>query len=88
MKIFRRKVGVGMISQITFPWKAMTAMLWAAIMIQSIGFHSQFVFRDGMDGTKRDYKFTEPEVVAGMYTTSENGEDLQNLLDALMQIQK
>jgi len=80
VKIFRRKAGVGMISQITFPWKAMIAMLWVAIVIQSIGFHSQFVFRDGMDGTKRDYKFTEPKVLAGMRTTSENGEALQNLL--------
>ena len=80
VKIFRRKAGVGIISQITFPWKAMIAMLWAVIMIQSMGFHSQFVFRDGMDGTKRDYKFAGPEVVAGMYTTSGNGEALQSLL--------
>ena len=83
VKIFRRGAGVGMIRQITFPWKAMIAMLWAAIMIQSMGFHSQFVFRDGMDGTKRDYKFTEPEVLAGMHTTKRNGEALQSLLSYL-----
>ena len=80
VKIFRRKAGLGMISQITFPWKTMVAMLWAVIMIQSMGFHSQFVFRDGMDGTKRDYKFAEPKVLAGMQTTPENGEALQSLL--------
>ena len=80
VKIFRRKAGVGKIGQITFPWKAMIVMLWTMIMVQSIGFHSQFVFRDGMDGTRRDYKFTEPEAVAGMHTTWGNGEALQNLL--------
>ena len=83
VKIFRRKAGVGMMSQITFPWKAMVAMLWAAIMIQSAGFHSQFVFRDGMDGTQRNYRFEEPKVLAGMHTTRENGEALQTLMNYL-----
>ena len=83
VKLFRRKAGVGMISRITFPWKAMLAMLWAAIMIQSVGFHSQFVFRDGMDGTKRSYEFEEPKVLAGMRTTEGNGEALQTLLQYL-----
>ena len=83
VKIFRRKAGVGMISHITFPWKAMLVMLWAAIMIQSAGFHSQFVFRDGMDGTKRIYRFEEPEVLAGMRTTEQNGKSLQSLLQYL-----
>lgn len=83
VKLFRRKAGVGMISRITFPWKAMLAMLWAAIMIQSVGFHSQFVFRDGMDGTKRSYKFEEPKVLMGMRTTEGNGEALQTLLQYL-----
>ena len=80
VKIFRRKAGMGMLSQVTFPWKAMVAVLWAAIMIQSAGFHSQFVFRDGMDGTPRNYRFEEPKVLAGMYTTRENGEALQTLM--------
>lgn len=83
VKIFRRKAGVGMISQITFPWKAMVVMLWALIFIQSAGFHSQFVFRDGMDGTKRSYEFETPKVLAGMRTTEGNGEALQTLLQYL-----
>lgn len=83
VKIFRRKAGVGLISQITFPWKAMAAMLWAMIIIQSVGFHSQFVFRDGMDGSKRNYKFEEPKVLAGMHTTGVNGDALQDLLQYL-----
>lgn len=80
VKIFRRKAGGGMLGQITFPWKAMVAVLWAAIIIQSIGFHSQFVFRDGMDGAPRNYKFTEPKVLSGMYTTEGNGTAIQTLM--------
>ena len=80
VKIFRRKAGKGMISQITFPWKAMLAMLGVMIFIQSIGFHSQFSFRDGMDGTKREYTFKSPKVLAGMQTTEKNGEAIQGLL--------
>lgn len=80
VKMFRRRAGGKIWDRISFPWKAMVVMLWAAIMIQSIGFHSQFTFRDGMDGTKREYKFTSPTVLAGMYTTLGNGEAIQNLL--------
>lgn len=81
VKLFRRRGGVGILSQITFPWKAMVAMLWGIIIVQSMGFHSQFVFRDGMDGTKRDYRFEEPKVLADMYTTKANGEELQGLIE-------
>lgn len=83
VKIFRRKTDGGTKGQIAFPWKAMVVMLWSAIIVQSIGFHSQFTFRDGMDGTKRDYKFTEPKVLAGMHTTKENGVALQTLISYL-----
>ena len=79
VKVFRRRIG-GMTGQLAFPWKAMITMLWVMIMIQSVGFHSQFVFRDGMDGTKRTYQFTEPKVLAGMRTTPENGAAIQELL--------
>ena len=79
VKIFRRKVGPGILFQIGFPWKAMVAMLGAAILVQSVGFHSQFVFRDGMDGSKRNYIFENPKVLAGMKTTEKNGEALSGL---------
>ena len=58
----------------------MTAALGLMILIQSMGFHMQFVFRDGMDGTKRDTTLTEPSVVAGMKTTQANAESLSGLL--------
>ena len=80
VKIFRRKPGKGMISQITFPWKAMLTMLGIMILIQSVGFHSQFAFRDGMDGTKRDYTFESPKVLKKMRTTGKNGDSLQSLI--------
>ena len=80
VKLFRRKPGKGLISGITFPWKAMLAMLAAMILIQSVGFHSQFSFRDGMDGTKRDYTFKNAKVLTGMQTTEANGEALQGLI--------
>ena len=79
VKIVRRKPGKGLISQITFPWKAMLAMLGTMILIQSVGFHSQFSFRDGMDGTERNYTFRNSKVLAGMQTTEANGEALQGL---------
>lgn len=79
VKLFRRKAGTGMISQITFPWKAMLAVLGTVILVQSIGFHSQFAFRDGMDGTKRDSLFEQPKVLAGMWTTQENRKALGEL---------
>lgn len=63
-----------------FPWKAMTAALAIMILVQSIGFHTQFVFRDGMDGTKRDTILTEPPVLKGMKTTSANAKNLSGLL--------
>jgi len=63
-----------------FPWKAMVAVLAMMILVQSIGFHMNFVFRDGMDGTPRDTKVNSPTSVAGMITTQKNAEDLGGLL--------
>jgi len=63
-----------------FPWKAMVAVLAMMILVQSVGFHMNFVFRDGMDGTPRDTKVTSPASVAGMITTQKNAEDLGGLL--------
>lgn len=63
-----------------FPWKAMVAVLALMILVQSIGFHMNFVFRDGMDGTLRDTKVTSPASVAGMITTQKNAEELGGLL--------
>ena len=66
-----------------FPWKSMVAVLALMILVQSIGFHMNFVFRDGMDGTPRDTKVTSPASVAGMITTQKNAEELGGLLTFL-----
>lgn len=63
-----------------FPTKAMLSALTLMILIQSAGFHFGFVFRDGMDGTKRDTMITEPKAAAGMKTTKSNAEALSGLL--------
>ena len=63
----------------TFPWKAMVAVLGGMILVQSFGFHMLFVFRDGMDGTKRDTVLTENRVTADMKTTKANAENLSGL---------
>lgn len=63
----------------TFPWKAMVGVLGGMILVQSFGFHMQFVFRDGMDGTKRDTVVTENRVTADMKTTKANAENLSGL---------
>ncbi|MBR5597784.1 MAG: hypothetical protein IKW30_10310 [Lachnospiraceae bacterium] len=85
VKIFRRKYSKYSKKQninqaIHFPWKAMITTIGIMICIQSVGFHSQFVFRDGMDGTKREYRFEHPATLRGMKTTKENGKVLGELI--------
>lgn len=63
-----------------FPSKAMVSALALMILIQSVGFHLVFVFRDGMDGTKRNTRIMEPKAVAGMKTTKINAKALSGLL--------
>ena len=63
-----------------FPWKTMVAVMAMMILVQSIGFHMNFVFRDGMDGTPRDTKVLALASVAGMMTTQKNAEELGGLL--------
>ena len=78
VKCFRRRYPEGKRIYM-FPWKAMVAVLGCMILVQSFGFHMQFVFRDGMDGTKRDTVVTENRVTAGMKTTKANAENLSGL---------
>lgn len=79
VKLFRYKKGDGPLSGLDFPWKAAVAVMGFMILLQSTGFHLQFVFRDGMDGTPRDAAFSSPAAVAGMKTTYENAESFGGL---------
>ncbi len=62
-----------------FVWKTPFCILLAFVMVQSIGFHMQFVFQDGIWGEKRDTLITTPAKAAGVYTNQDNGELLEEL---------
>lgn len=52
----------------------MTLVFGLMVFIQSIGFHAQFVFLDGVWGEKRDTLLTGIPKVEGIYTNKENAE--------------
>lgn len=79
VKWFRRRYPVKN-RVLLFPTKAMLSVLACMILLQSTGFHFNFVFRDGMDGTKRDTVLAGLPVVEGMKTTKENAENISGLL--------
>lgn len=83
VKLWRRIWDKGVWHETSFCWKSMIAVLGCMIVIQGIGFHYHFVFRDGMDGSKREYLLKSPDSVAYMKTTKENGENLEGLLSYL-----
>lgn len=49
------------------------------VCVQGILFGAVFVFRDGINGEKRDAKITEIAALKGMYTTADNAEALNSL---------
>lgn len=79
VKLFRRKAVRKRLAQLAVSWKYMVLVLGFMITVQGIGFHMQFVFRDGMDGEKRDYLVTSSASMAGMKTTAENGRTLEEV---------
>ena len=70
MDIFRDRKAV---------WIIPFTMLVLFVLIQSIGFHKNFVFQDGVWGEPRDRKTELPEKAAGIYTNQENGALLEEL---------
>ena len=64
----------------SFPIRAMLTALLLMITVQSIGFHSVFVFRDGMRGEKRDTRISGTTTINGMYTNAENAKTLTDLI--------
>lgn len=78
-KLLRRRISQKH-QNVAFVWKSTVLAVALMIVIQTIGFHTQFVFRDGMDGSKRDTRMTTNHVVAGMYTTEKNATDLSGLM--------
>lgn len=64
-----------------FPIMAMSVMVVGMVLIQGIGFRSQFAFGDGIYGEKRDAEVENSYILKGMKTRSLNAERLSGLLD-------
>lgn len=64
-----------------FPWKCMLVVMGMMVLAQSVGFHIQFVFLDGVWGEKRDTLLTGYPKVEGIYTNRENAESFMGLAD-------
>lgn len=60
-------------------WALPFTMLVLFVLIQSIGFHAEFAFQDGIWGESRDMCVALPEKAAGIYTNPENGALLEEL---------
>ncbi len=60
---------------------ALLSVLMVCTLIQSLGFHVEFEFGDGVWGEPRDAVITGHRIVDHMHTTSANAESLQGLMD-------
>ena len=69
-------------AQYHFAWQAMISMVITVLIIQGIIFHFSFAFMDAVDGSKRDAYCSIPKT-AGMKTTSDNAQTLDELYAAL-----
>lgn len=65
------------------PVKITLLVLVAFMFIQGLLFGVCFVFRDGIDGQKRDTKIENIPILKGMYTTEKNAENLNEIYDFL-----
>lgn len=63
-----------------FPWQAFMITILAMTLIQGIGFGLTYVFKDGINGEKRDAQVEGSAVLQGMYTTKENADNLTSLI--------
>ncbi len=62
-----------------FSAKAMLLAMVLAFLVQSVGLLGGYVFRDGESGEKRSAQVMHNPVLAGMYTTPQNAENLDEL---------
>lgn len=60
-------------------WRVPFTMFVLFIVVQSIGFHVNFVFRDGVWWKSRDTKTEVPDKTAGIYTNRDNATLLEEL---------
>lgn len=64
-----------------FPISAMLAAFLAATVMQCLLFGAVFIFRDGMDGSKRDTKIERNAVLRGMVTNAALAEAIEGLTE-------
>lgn len=62
-----------------FPAKAMFAGMLLMFFVQAAGVGFGYVFLDGETGEDRSYKVEGNSVLAGMHTTAQNGENLEEI---------
>jgi len=72
---------------IGLPFSIMAYSLIVVVLIQSHGFHLNFVFRDGMRGEKRDCLIEGIESLKGMYTNKDNADRVKNICKAIEDIE-
>lgn len=80
----KRSMMLGKISINLSAYKIAFVLLACVIFVQSFLFGLNFVFRDGVGGEDREYQISNNPVLSNMYTTRENGENLQQLNDYLV----
>ncbi len=68
-----------------FPIRAMCIFVAAVLLVQSLGFGTHAVFRDSIDGQKRDSRVHGNRKLAGVRTNAANAESLQDVVDFVNQ---
>jgi hypothetical protein len=63
----------------SFVWQVPFVILVAFVCVQSIGFHMNFVFQDGMQGEERAVCISTPAKAVHVCTGEDNGEMLEEL---------
>ena len=69
----------------TAVWSIPLVILVVFLLVQSVGFHSCFSFRDGIGGEKRDTVVETPAKAAGVYTRQDNAAWLAELAEYIEQ---
>ena len=69
----------------TAVWSIPLVILVGFLLVQSVGFHSCFSFRDGIGGEKRDTVVETPAKAAGVYTRQDNAAWLAELAEYIEQ---
>ena len=65
----------------TFAWRAMLVFAAAVFLVQSAGFGVRAVFRDSIEGQRRDSEVTGSPKLSGVKTNAQNAAALQDVVD-------